>query len=156
VDFCNSIFRHNIVPPVGTGLCAWWRRQWRAKEIAEAQFPKWLSKSSVTRLCLTDRWQLWEHRIDPLDVLATGSKVRFNTPLWERLLSNSDMGSHGMPIEVRFPYLDSRVVLFGLSLPNMPWTCDKYLLRRLGRRMLPDETISRPKTGLRGDPVAQS
>jgi asparagine synthase (glutamine-hydrolysing) len=91
-----------------------------------------------------------------LDVLATGSKVRFITPLWEHLLSNSDKGSHGIPIEVRLPYLDSRVVLFGLGLPNMPWSCDKYLLRRLGRGILPDEIISRPKTGLPGDPVAQS
>jgi asparagine synthase (glutamine-hydrolysing) len=91
-----------------------------------------------------------------LDALATGSKVRFITPLWERALNNCDMGFHGIPMEVRLPYLDSRVVLFGLGLPNMPWTCDKYLLRRVGRGILPDEIISRPKTGLRGDPVAQS
>ena len=155
-DFCNSIVRHNVFPPVGTGLYAWWKNQWRTKEIAKPQLPKWLSKSFLTRLCLTDRWQLRDQRSDPLDALATGSKVRFITPLWERLFSNSDMGSHGIPIEVRLPYLDSRVVLFGLGLPNMPWTCDKYLLRRLGRRMLPDEIISRRKTGLRGDPVAQS
>lgn len=156
VDFCNSIFRHNVFPPVGTGLHAWWKNQWRTTDIARPQVPKWLSKSFVTRLSLADRWQLWDQRSDPLDVLATGSKVRFITPLWERLFSNSDMGSHRIPIEVRLPYLDSRVVLFGLGLPNMPWTCDKYLLRRLGRRMLPREIISRPKTGLRSDPVAQS
>jgi asparagine synthase (glutamine-hydrolysing) len=156
VDFCNSIFRHNVFPPVGTGLYAWWKNQWRTKAVSKPQLPKWLSKSFMARLSLTDRWQFRDHRSDPLDVLATGSKVRFITPLWERVLSNSDMGSHGIPIEVRLPYLDSRVVLFGLGLPNMPWTCDKYLLRRLGRRMLPDEIISRPKTGLRGDPVAQS
>jgi asparagine synthase (glutamine-hydrolysing) len=76
--------------------------------------------------------------------------------MWENLLSVNDMECLGVPIEVRLPYLDSRVVLFGLSLPNMPWTCDKYLLRRLGRGILPDEIISRPKTALRGDPVAQS
>jgi asparagine synthase (glutamine-hydrolysing) len=66
------------------------------------------------------------------------------------------MGFHGVPIEVRLPYLDSRVVLFGLGLPNMPWICNKYLMRRLGRGILPDEIISRPKTPLRGDPFAQS
>jgi hypothetical protein len=37
----------------------------------------------------------------------------------------------------------------------MPWTCDKFLLRRLGRGILPDETIFRPKTPLRSDPLAQ-
>jgi len=155
IDFWDSIFRHNVFPPVGTGLCVWWKNQWQTRE-TEAQLPKWLSKDFVTRLSLTDRWRLWEHRNDPLDALATGSKVRFITPLWERVLNNCDMGFHGFPIEVRLPYLDSRVVLFGLGLPNMPWTCDKYLLRRLGQEVLPDEIISRPKTGLRGDPVAQS
>jgi asparagine synthase (glutamine-hydrolysing) len=156
VDFCNSIFRYNVFPPVGTGLYAWWKSQWRTKQIPEPQLPKWLSKGFVARLSLTDRWRIRDHRNDPLDALATGSKVRFITPLWENVLSVCDMGFHGIPIEVRLPYLDSRVVLFGLGLPNMPWTCDKYLLRRLGRRILPDEIISRPKTGLRGDPVAQS
>lgn len=156
VDFCNSVFRHNVFPPVGTGLCAWWRRHSRSREIVKPQLSKWLSEGFVKRFSLTDRWRLRDHRSDSLDVLATGSKVRFITPLWESLLSNSDMGSHGIPVEIRFPYLDSRVVSFGLGLPNMPWTCDKYLLRRLGRRMLPDEIVSRPKTGLRGDPIAES
>jgi len=156
IDFCNSIFRHNVFPPLGTGLCAWWKNQWRTRRVPKPQLPKWLSKNFVARHSLTDRWRIWDHRNDPLDALATGSKVRFITALWENSLTNRDMGSHGIPIEVRLPYLDSRVVLFGLGLPNMPWTCDKYLLRRLGRRILPDEIISRPKTGLRGDPVAQN
>jgi asparagine synthase (glutamine-hydrolysing) len=156
VNFCNSIFRYNVFPPVGTGLCAWLKSQWRTREIPEPQLPKWLSKDFVARLALTDRWRIRDHRNDPLDVLATGSKVRFITPLWEDVLSNCDMGSHGLPMEIRLPYLDSRVVSFGLGLPNMPWTCNKYLLRRLGGGILPNEVISRPKTGLRGDPVAQS
>jgi asparagine synthase (glutamine-hydrolysing) len=155
VDFCNSVFRHNVFPPVGTGLCAWLRSQRRTKEDPEPKLPKWLSKDFVARLSLTDRWRIWEHRTDPLDALATNSKVRFITPIWERALTNCDIGFHGVPIEVRLPYLDSRVVLFVLSLPNMPWTCNKYLLRRLGRGILPDETILRPKTPLRSDPLAQ-
>lgn len=156
IDFCNSIFRHNIFPSVGTGVCAWWKRQRRTREIAKPQLPKWLSNDVVARCSLTERWRLWDHRNDPLDTLTTGRKIRFITPFWQRICSNCDMGSHGIPIEVRLPYLDSRVVLFGLGLPNMPWTCDKYLLRRLGRKTLPDEIVSRPKTPLRGDPLGQS
>jgi asparagine synthase (glutamine-hydrolysing) len=158
VAFCNSIFRHNIFPPLGTGLHAWWKSRWRTTEVPEAQLPKWLNKDFVARLSLTGRWRWWvgNHRNDPLDALATGSKVRFITPLWENLLTITDMGFNGFPIEVRLPYLDSRVVLFGLGLPNMPWMHKKYLLRRVGAGILPDEIISRPKTPLRGDPVAMS
>jgi asparagine synthase (glutamine-hydrolysing) len=156
VDFCNSIVRHNVFPPVGSGLCAWWKNQWRTREIPGPQLPKWLSKDFMARLSLAARWRIRDHRNDPLDALATGSKVRFITPLWENVLTNCDMGSHGIPIETRLPYLDLRVVLFGLSLPNMPWACNKYLLRSLGRSILPDEIMSRPKTGLQGNRVAQS
>jgi len=157
VDFCNSIFRHNVFPAVGSGVCALWKSRRRTGEVPEPQRPKWLSKDFVARLSLTERWRIWpHHRNDPLDALATGSKVRFITPLWDKILTKCDMGLYGFPIEVRLPYLDSRVVLFGLGLPNMPWTCNKYLLRRLGRGSLPDEIISRPKTVLRVDPVAQS
>ncbi len=156
VDFCNSIFRHNVFPAVGTGLCALWKSWRRTGEVPKPQLPKWLSKDFVARLSLTERWRIRDHRNDPLDALATGSKVRFITPLWENVLTKCDMGFYGFPIEVRLPYLDSRVVLFGLGLPNMSWTHNKYLLRRLGRGILPDEIISRPKTALRADPVAQS
>jgi asparagine synthase (glutamine-hydrolysing) len=167
VDVCNSIFRHNVFPAVGTGLFALWKSRRRTGEVPEPepQLPKWLSKDFVARLSLTERWRIRDHRIgsaisgetsnDPLDVLATGSKVRFITPLWENVLTKCDMGFYGFPTEVRLPYLDLRVVLFGLGVPNIPWTQDKYLLRRLGRRTLPDEIISRPKTPLRGDPYAQ-
>ena len=156
VDFCNSIFRHNVFPSVGTGLYALWKNRRRTGEVSKPKLPKWLSKDFVARLSLTERWRIWNHRNDPLDALATGSKVHFITPIWEDLLTKCDMGFYGFPIEVRLPYLDSRVVLFGLGLPNMPWAYNKYLMRRLGRGILPDEIISRPKTGLLVDPVAQS
>jgi asparagine synthase (glutamine-hydrolysing) len=157
VDFCNSILRHNVFPAVGSGLCTLWKSRGRTKEVPEPQLPKWLSKDFVARLSLTERWRIWPHHSnDPLDALAMGSKVNFITPIWENLLTKCDMGFYGFPIEVRLPYLDSRVVLFGLSVPNMPWTHNKYLMRRLGRGILPNQIISRPKTVLRVDPVAQS
>jgi asparagine synthetase B (glutamine-hydrolysing) len=106
-----------------------------------------------------DRWELWpigEHQtIDPLDALATPPERRFIAPFWNRHLYSADIGHHGVPIESRFPFLDLRVVAFGLSLPKMPWHCNKYLLRTLGATTLPKEITSRPKTPL-GDNVARS
>ena len=66
------------------------------------------------------------------------------------------MGQHRAAVETRLPYLDLRVIAFGLGLPRMPWSCHKHLLRRLGGAALPKEITSRQKTGLRGDPVARS
>jgi len=157
-DFYRSIFWHHVFPPLGTGILGRLRkfvRPWSSS--AAASFPDWLRPEFVRRLSLVDRWRIGRGRqtIDPLDALATPPETRFIAPLWDCVLSSCDMGQHGVPIETRLPYLDLRVVAFGLSLPKMPWSCDKHLLRRLGAT-LPKEITSRPKTGLRGDRVARS
>ena len=60
VDFCNSIFKHNVFPAVGSGLFALWKSRWRTGEVSEPepQLPKWLSKDFVARLSITDRWRI--------------------------------------------------------------------------------------------------
>jgi asparagine synthase (glutamine-hydrolysing) len=158
-DFSRSIFRHHVFPPLGTGIKARLKKFLRVGISPEATFPDWLRPEFVRRLSLKDRWPLWENEtsaIDPLDALATPPKNNHIAPLWNRYLCGCDMAQYRAPIEVRLPYLDLRVVSFGLSLPKMPWSCDKHLLRRVGAATLPKEITSRPKTGLRGDPLARS
>ena len=80
VDFCNSIFRHNVFPPVGTGLYAWWKRRWRTREDPEPQLPKWLSKDFVARFSLTDRWRIRDHQKRPFGRVGDGLKGPFHYP----------------------------------------------------------------------------
>ena len=109
------------------------------------------------RLSLKDRLALSEGQtFDPLDALATPPVRRFVAPLWNRYLSRCDIAQYREHIEMRFPYLDLRVVRFALGLPNMPWAYNKHLLRRLGATTLPKEITSRPKTPLRAEPLARS
>jgi len=158
-DFSRSIFRHHIFPTLGTGIKARLKKSVQAANPPAAALPDWLRPEFARRLSLADRWTLWPardreyHTIDPLDALATPPERRFIAPLWYRHMSSGDTGQHGVSVESRLPYLDLRVVTFGLSLPKMPWSCNKYLLRRVGA-VLPREITSRPKTPLRGDPVA--
>lgn len=155
MDFCRSIFRHHVFPPLGTGIIGRFRKLMRGGISQRPTFPEWLRPEFVQRLSLVDRWQICESEtIDPLDAFTTPT-AWFIAPLWDRHLSHSDIGQHGVPIEIRFPYLDLRVVAFVLSLPKMPWSCNKHLLRRLGAS-LPSEITSRPKTPLCGDPLARS
>jgi asparagine synthase (glutamine-hydrolysing) len=159
-DFRRSIFRHHVFPPLGTGIKARLKKSLRVGIIPDAAFPDWLRPEFERKLSLLDRWALWpigEHQtIDPLDALVTPPERRFITPFWDRHLYSTDIAHHGVRIELRFPYLDLRVVAFGLSLPKMPWSCNKHLLRRVGAATLPREITSRPKTPLRGDPIARS
>jgi asparagine synthase (glutamine-hydrolysing) len=159
IDFYRSIFRHQVFPRLGTGVLVGLRKFVRPGiSPAAAAFPDWLRPEFARKLSLLDRWALVRNRksqtVDPLDALATPPQRRFVTPLWDGLLSACDMGQHGVPIETRLPYLDLRVVAFGLGLPRMPWSCHKELLRRLGTT-LPKEITSRPKTPLRGDPLGR-
>jgi asparagine synthase (glutamine-hydrolysing) len=159
-DFCRSIFRHHVCPTLGTGILGHLRKFGRRRIEPDTALPHWLRPEFVRRLSLLDRWALSPkeetHMIDPLDALATPGQTRFIAPLWDRHLYSADIGHHGVPVETRLPYLDLRVVAFGLSLPGMPWSCNKHLLGRLGAATLPREITSRPKTPLRGDPVALS
>ena len=157
IDFYRSIFRHHVFPRLGTGILVLFKKLMRpGTHSPAATFPDWLRPEFARRLSLVDRWLISESQtIDPLDALATPPQRRFIAPLWDRVLSGCDMGQHRAAVETRLPYLDLRVIAFGLGLPRMPWSCRKHLLRRLGAT-LPKEITSRPKTGLRGDPVARS
>ncbi len=159
-DFCRSIFRYHVFPRLGTGILVGFRKFVRPGiSPAAATFPDWLRPEFARRLSLLDRWALGRNNesqtIDPLDALATPPERRFIAPLWDRYLYSADIGQHGVLVETRLPYLDLRVVAFGLGLPRMPWSCHKHLLRRLGAT-LPKEITSRPKTPLRANPLARS
>jgi asparagine synthase (glutamine-hydrolysing) len=56
-------------------------------------------------------------------------------------------------LETRWPFLDERVLRFGLALPPFPWCVDKYLLRCSLRGRLPTAITTRPKSPLAGDPL---
>ena len=58
------------------------------------------------------------------------------------------------PIEFAAPLFDPRLVELVLSLPPMPHFAGKDLLRQAMRGWLPDAVRLRPKTPLRGDPLA--
>jgi asparagine synthase (glutamine-hydrolysing) len=66
------------------------------------------------------------------------------------LLFKIDMASMANSLEVRSPFLDYRVVEFGLSLPrNFKFAnCEnKHLLREIARDLVPKQLIDRPKMG---------
>ena len=78
------------------------------------------------------------------------------------ILAKVDRAAMAVGLETRAPFLDHRVALFGLSLPNGlrvgphegTLGRGKVLLKRLLARHLPEELFLRPKMGF-GAPVAQ-
>ena len=74
-------------------------------------------------------------------------------PFWPNLFEGYDPGVTGIPVEVRHPFFDLRLVNFLLALPALPWCSDKELLREAARGVLPDAVRLRRKSPLPADPL---
>jgi asparagine synthase (glutamine-hydrolysing) len=69
---------------------------------------------------------------------------------WQPFLESLDAGFHGIPIDVRLPYLDLRLIHYALALPAMPWLQGKRLLREVARGLIPESVREAPKRGMPG------
>src|SRR5204863_256186 len=58
------------------------------------------------------------------------------------------------PLEVRYPFMDLRIVNYLLALPPFPWFFEKMLLREAMAERIPERVRLRPKTPLQGEPAA--
>ena len=74
-------------------------------------------------------------------------------PQWSQRFELENAGVTGHPVEVRYPFLDLRIVNYVLALPPFPWTFEKTLLRQAMLGHLPEKTRLRKKTPLAGDPL---
>ncbi|MHB8413065.1 MAG: asparagine synthetase B family protein [Candidatus Acidiferrales bacterium] len=120
----------------------------------EPAFPAWIQPELVARLNLEKRWK------DALCDLPWNAHPRrpksygsLFLPQWDFMFRQGDAGVTGQPLEVRYPFLDLRLVNYLLAIPMMPWSFRKYLLREAMRGRLPEGIRTRPKTPFRGDPL---
>ena len=70
-------------------------------------------------------------------------------------MTRFDAGVTLLPLEVRHPLIDVRMVDYLLDLPIIPWLLDKRILREAMIGILPDAVRLRPKSPLGGDPGLQ-
>jgi asparagine synthase (glutamine-hydrolysing) len=71
-------------------------------------------------------------------------------PVWEHVFASGDIGATGVLVDVRYPFMDRRLVEFALAVPPIPWLQRKQLLREAVRGVLPDRVRRRPKTSFEG------
>lgn len=68
----------------------------------------------------------------------------------DSVLHYNDRAATGGPIDIRFPFLDQHVVELAATIPaalKVRGFERKYLLRRIARRVVPEEVMARPKIG---------
>jgi asparagine synthase (glutamine-hydrolysing) len=112
----------------------------------ENRFPDWLNPDFVNRLNLKARWRdpmpeiPWNAH--PEHPLAYGSLFY---PQWIYMFEREDPAFTKAAVEVRYPFLDLRIVEYLLAIPALPWFFRKLLLRDTLRGRLPEEVRKRPK-----------
>ncbi|HEV3481921.1 MAG TPA: asparagine synthase-related protein [Candidatus Acidoferrales bacterium] len=124
-------------------------------------YPKWLNEDLQREWRLQERWKAYgvpdrgrqlrnESNINAFRPEAVMSMMHVS---WQDLFETLDPGATRVPVEVRHPFFDLRVVNFLLGLPRLPWCCDKELLRQSGRGILPEAVRLRRKSPVRHDPI---
>jgi len=126
------------------------------KEPGLPVFPQWLAADFARRLKLEERWKEWgehpkltfEHPIHPK------AHASLSLPQWTLMFEQVNGGLAHQPLEVRYPFLDLRIVNYVLALPPFPWFFQKMLLREAMAGRIPERVRMRPKTPLQGDPAS--
>jgi asparagine synthase (glutamine-hydrolysing) len=131
--------RHRHHPHLGL----WLRR--RLRELVKPRapaVPAWVRRDLVARAGIPRPSVIAPHPTRPdAQRFLLGS-------ICQRVLETCEPACTGAPIEVRYPFLDTRVLEFALAIPPVPWCQKKELMRVAFRDELPEEVLGRPKTPL--------
>jgi asparagine synthase (glutamine-hydrolysing) len=120
-------------------------------------FPEWLNPKLVEELSLQERWLnptpwiRWDEH--PQHPKSYGSLF---FPQWRYMFERLDPAYTLAAVDVRYPFLDLRLVEYLLAIPALPWFFRKFLLREAMRGRLTQKIRKRPKTPLRRDPVMEA
>jgi asparagine synthase (glutamine-hydrolysing) len=115
--------------------------------------PSWIAPDFARRVNLAERWNTYGLRdVSPPHPILPEGHASLELPQWTRMFEASDAGFTRQLVEVRYPFLDLRMVEYVLALPPYPLFLDKKLERDAMQNRLPAVTLRRPKTPLMGDP----
>jgi len=119
-------------------------------------FPRWLAPEFTNLLDLNSRWKEWsELPVSRPHPVRPKAHVSLSIPQWANMFEQESPGATRYPVEVRYPFLDLRVVNYLLALPPFPFFFEKSLLREAMAGRLPEASRVRPKTPLADDPLVQ-
>jgi asparagine synthase (glutamine-hydrolysing) len=126
------------------------------KDPTEPVYPSWLEPDFARRLNLKDRAKEWSElpSFRPHPILPK-AHASLSLPQWSSMFEQENPGITGCSVEVRYPFLDLRVVNFLLALPPFPLFFEKKLLREAVTGRLPESVRTRRKTPLVGSPLVE-
>ena len=129
-----------------------WRRWFPSRNVVP-HYPEWLNPDFEKHLGLRQRWEALNRTPAPCSGVRPVALEATLSSSWPALFEEYDSGVTRVPVEVRHPFFDLRLVSFLLALPALPWCSDKELLRQVSRGVLPDAVRLRRKSPLIADPL---
>ena len=120
------------------------------QDVGQAAVPDWIAGDFAARTDLEGRHARHMEHSSPH---SNRRHSMADHGLWRRVFDWHDPGFSGVPVKVRFPFFDVRLVEWALTVPPRPWFYKKHVLRQLMQERLPHEVIERPKTALPGNPL---
>ncbi len=111
-------------------------------------FPSWLQHDFVERTALQEQWEGITTQVRT----QRGRAGMLTAPLWANIFAASDPGFTALPLRVRYPFFDLRLVRYLQSIASTPWLQNKQLLRQVMCDRLPQPILQRAKTPIRGYP----
>jgi len=153
--FGRYMLKHGRIPPLRGGFRVRLRR-WMGRRNPLTEFPPWLDSNFVEQHDLRGRWRelqqspRTDHPLHPIAFAGLSGKF------WASIFEAEDAGWTGVPVELRAPLLDQRLLRFLLRVPPVPWCVEKELLRKAMHGVLPEAVRARPKTPLLGDLIKLS
>src|SRR5579862_3999 len=151
-ELANSAARRRRLPPLRIGMRAR-VRDWFGLRKQMPEPPSWLAEPFARELQLRDRWRGLQRQIPALHPVHPEG-YRGLAGGWAEILDKEDAAYNGLPLEIRLPLFDYRLLRFVLRLPTLPWCVDKELVRRSMQDQLPESILKRPKRILGRDPLA--
>ena len=149
-SFGGYILKHGRIPPLRGGFRTRLRR-WMGRTNPLTEFPPWLELDFVEQNNLHGRWLELQKSPEPVHPVHPIAFAGLSCGFWSSAFESEDAGWTGVPVELRTPLLDQRLLRFLLRVPPVPWCMNKTLLRQAMRGMLPEVIRARPKTPLLGD-----
>ncbi len=112
--------------------------------------PPWLQSDVAEKTRLMTRHQEWLASLSAADYATHPERPEacrdLASPIWPATLHRFDPQTSGVPIDIRHPYFDIRLIRYALRMPAMPWFIGKELLRRAMVDRLPERVRARTKS----------
>lgn len=117
-------------------------------------FPSWIAPDFARRVNAKERWRHgWTREMRAAHPIKPKAHASMLLPHWTLRFELQNAGVTRCPIEMRYPFLDLRIVSFLLAIPPFPWAYKKTVLRAAMAGRLPERIRRRRKTPLKIDPL---